>query len=74
MIRLHAAVRSVQGTVVATDAGSWRARAVLVATDPSSAARLLSLPAPTMRALTTVYLRAPDSPADGQGRRAAPRR
>jgi len=61
-VRLGAPVRSVTGQRVATDEGAWRAGAVVVATDPTTAAALCGLRAPVMRALTTVYFRAEHSP------------
>jgi phytoene dehydrogenase-like protein len=52
------------GTVV-TEGGEIRARAVIVATDPTTAARLLPmLPQPEMRALTTFYFGAQHAPVD----------
>jgi hypothetical protein len=39
---------------------------VIVAADPATAARLLGLPMPVMRGLTTFYLRAATSPAHGR--------
>ena len=56
-------VRSVEEETVTAEGGSWSARAVVVAADPSTAAELLGLPAPTMRASTAFYHRAPSSPA-----------
>lgn len=47
---------AVTGTTVRTAGGELRSRAVVVATDPGTAARLLpALPAPRMRAVTTTY-------------------
>jgi len=65
-ISLHTPVRAVHGTSVRTDDGTWHARAVVVAAGPTTSARLLDLPMPTMRSLTTVYLRASTSPALGR--------
>lgn len=66
VVHLGTPVSAVAGDRVDTAAGSWRADAVLVAADPVTAARLCGLPAPTMRALTTFWLRAPASPAGGR--------
>jgi hypothetical protein len=64
-IRLHTPVERLRGTTADTPSGPVRARAVLVATDPVSAARLLpELPAPAMHALTTVYHAAPEPPLE----------
>ena len=50
---------------VVTTAGEMRCRAVVVATDPVSAARLLpALPTPEMRGLTTFYFGADHAPLD----------
>ena len=65
-VRLTTPARVVQGTSVHTDGATWHARAVIVAADPTTAARLLSLPAPVMRGLTTFYLRAASSPGHGR--------
>ena len=43
-------------------ADELRARAVIVATDPVSAARLLDLPVPRMHAVSTIYHAAPSDP------------
>lgn len=64
-IRLRAPVERLRGTVAHTPSGPVRARAVLVATDPVTAARLLpELPLPGTHALTTVYHAAPEPPLD----------
>lgn len=64
-IRLHTPVERLPGTTAHTPGGTVRARAVLVATDPVTAARLLpELPAPAMHALTTVYHSAPEPPVE----------
>lgn len=65
-VHLHTTVDSVGSGRVDTADGSWRAGAVVVATDPGTAARLCGLPTPSMRSLTTVWLRAPESPAGGR--------
>ena len=62
-VRLATPVTSVQGGVVRSGAGEIRARAVIVAADPVTAAQLVGLPRPAMNALTTFYHRAPVSPA-----------
>lgn len=55
-VRLGVAAEAVTGTTVRTADGELRARAVVVATDPGAAARLLpSLTAPRMRSVTTTY-------------------
>jgi phytoene dehydrogenase-like protein len=62
-IRLHTPVERLTGTTAHTPSGPVRARAVLVATDPVTAARLLpELPPPVTHALTTVYHAAPEPP------------
>ncbi|GAB2865414.1 NAD(P)/FAD-dependent oxidoreductase [Actinocorallia aurea] len=76
-IHLSQRVERLDGTAVLTSAGRITARAVIVATDPRTAAALLpDLPAPRMHPLTTVYHAAPRSPAaepvlyvNGDGRR-----
>jgi phytoene dehydrogenase-like protein len=63
--RLHlgAPAASVASGLVRTSAGEVRCRAVVVATDPSTAATLLpGLPTPAMRALTTWYYSAATPP------------
>lgn len=61
-LQLGVAARQVSGQQVVTASGSWRARAVVVAADPTHAAELCGLPAPRLRALTTLYFRAERSP------------
>ena len=63
MVRLESPVSSVTDGRVRTEGGEVSARAVLVAADPVTAARLTGLPAPTMNSLTTFYHRATGSPA-----------
>ncbi|GLY86722.1 NAD(P)/FAD-dependent oxidoreductase [Actinoallomurus iriomotensis] len=64
-IRLHTPVERLSGTTAHTPSGPVRARVVLVATDPVTAARLLpELPAPVMHALTTVYHAASEPPLE----------
>ncbi|MBA2640477.1 MAG: FAD-dependent oxidoreductase [Nocardioidaceae bacterium] len=62
-LHLDTRVEHVSGTTVTTSHGQWRGTAVVVATDPRTAAGLCGLPTPGLRSLTTVYLRAPQSPA-----------
>ena len=51
--------------LVVTEGGELRARAIIVATDPTTAARLLPmLPRPEMNALTTFYFGAQKAPLD----------
>jgi protoporphyrinogen oxidase len=63
-VRLNTAVRAVRPGMLETDDGPWRARAVVVAADPSTAAHLLDLPPPVMRASTAFYFLAASSPAN----------
>jgi hypothetical protein len=59
-------VEAVRPGAVRADSGEIAARAVVVATDPVTAAALLpGLPAPRMYALTTLYHVASHSPAHG---------
>jgi hypothetical protein len=62
VLRLRTALRSVQAGVAATDAGTVRARAVVVACDPVTACVLTGLPRPELRALTTFYYHSPEPP------------
>ncbi|WP_433726102.1 NAD(P)/FAD-dependent oxidoreductase [Actinoplanes sp. CA-051413] len=56
---------SVSPGQVVTDGGELRCRAVIVATDPATAATLLPrLPVPDMRGLTTYYFGADQAPID----------
>jgi phytoene dehydrogenase-like protein len=56
---------SVGPGMVVTEGGEMRCRAVIVATDPATAATLLPrLPAPDMRGLTTYYFGADHAPID----------
>lgn len=67
-LHLGTAVRSVAPGHVVTDAGRVVARAVLVATDPGTAADLLpGLERPQMRAVTTWYHSAAATPAERTG-------
>ncbi|HEX2902748.1 MAG TPA: NAD(P)/FAD-dependent oxidoreductase [Jatrophihabitans sp.] len=61
-IQLSTPVTKVDGTVVHTEAGAFRGRAVLVATDPRSAAGLTGLPEPQLRSLTTFWFVADQPP------------
>jgi glycine/D-amino acid oxidase-like deaminating enzyme len=64
VLRTGRRVGAVRPGAVRVDGDELRARAVLVATDPTTAAALLpGLPAPAMHALTTVYHVAPAAPA-----------
>jgi phytoene dehydrogenase-like protein len=64
-IRLNAEVLAVDGHRVQTSDGTVAARAVIVATDPAAAGRLLpGLPVPGQRVLVTSYHAADEAPAD----------
>jgi phytoene dehydrogenase-like protein len=66
VLRCGRRVEAVRPGAVLTDGEEITARAVVVATDPVTAAHLLpGLPAPHMHALTTLYFVAPTSPARG---------
>ena len=60
-VRLGVRVHGVTGTSVRTDEGELAARAVVVATDPTTAGELTDVTAPRMKALTTFWY-APDEP------------
>ena len=63
-VRLHTPVRSIAGGMVRTDDAEIVARAVIVATDPPTAAELLpGLHVPPGRAVTTWYFVADGDPA-----------
>ena len=63
-IRLEIEVIAVGPTSVRTEEGTARARAVIVATDVSTAARLIpELPRPRWNSLTTFYHLAPQAPS-----------
>lgn len=79
-VQLGAPVETVaaHGGQVAVNAGgqTWRARAVVVATDPVTAARLTPLPEPVTKGLVTWWFEAPEPPSllplvavDGRPRR-----
>ncbi len=61
-LRLGTPVESVTGPTVRGPAGTLTGRAVLVATDPSTAAALTGLPRPRLRSLTTFWFSAERSP------------
>jgi len=66
VLRCGRRVEAVRPRAVQVDGGEIAARAVVVATDPTTAAALLpGLPAPRMHALTTLYHIAPTAPAHG---------
>jgi monoamine oxidase len=62
VLRCDTPVRALDGTAVRTDEGTLRARAVVVATDPLTAAELSGIPRPRMRGLSTYYHLAPEAP------------
>lgn len=61
-LHLGVKVESVQPGVVRTADGEITARCVVVATDPTTATRMLSLPAVQMRPLTTFWHVSPEPP------------
>jgi phytoene dehydrogenase-like protein len=65
-LHLGVEVREVRPGAVVTAAGTIRAAAIVVATDPGTAAALLpGLAAPRMNTVTTVYHAAPEPPVAG---------
>lgn len=75
-VRLNTPVQQVGADFVQTDDDRIAARAVVVATDPDTAGRLLETPTPAMKSLTTYWHTAPEPPtttrmlhldADGRG-------
>ncbi len=62
-VRLESRVEAVAGRTVQTAEGAMTADAVVVATDPLTAAALTSLPTPVTRGLTTFYHHVAESPA-----------
>lgn len=62
-VRLGQRVREVSGTSVRTDAGSWSARHVVVATGAAQAAELTGVPAPATKGVVTTWWSAPGAPA-----------
>ena len=82
-VRLHSPVTRVAGTaggpLVDTPTGALHPRAVVVATDPTAAGRLLSIRAPRMKGLTTYWFSTAEAPmaarllvVEGGGRGAGP--
>ncbi len=63
VVRLSSPVGSIGPGRVDTAGGTLRARAVVVASDPTTAARLTGTEPPLMRGLTTLYHRADTSPS-----------
>ncbi len=63
VLHLDTAALQVTGDRVVTDAGTVRAAAVVVATDPSTAERLTDVASPPLRGLTTFYHRAAEPPS-----------
>ena len=61
-VRLGVRVRGVTGSSVRTDDGELAARAVVVATDPTTAGELTPVAAPRMKALTTFWYAADEPP------------
>lgn len=62
-VRADELARSGTGWVVRSEAGTWRAGTVVVATDPVTAAGLTDRPAPTMRGLATWWFAPPVAPS-----------
>ncbi len=62
-IRVEGLARGGDGWTVRTDHGEVRARAVVVATDPTTAGDLIGLRVPTMKGLATWWFSTPDAPA-----------
>ncbi|MEP9364463.1 NAD(P)/FAD-dependent oxidoreductase [Nocardioides sp. CN2-186] len=78
-VRLDTRVTEVGAGVVATDGGSFHARAVVVATDPVSAGALTSVATPAMKGLRTWWFATEDRlghptflHVEGRGRQAGP--
>lgn len=61
-VQLEQPVRSVSGTTVTTDAGTWTARHVVVATGAAQAAGLTGIPAPSTKGVTTMWWSAAEAP------------
>ena len=61
-VRLETPARSVTGTSVATDAGTWTARHVVVATGAARAAELTGVAAPATKGVVTMWWSAPEAP------------
>jgi phytoene dehydrogenase-like protein len=62
VLRLGVRVEAVTGPTARSSAGPLTGRAVLVATDPATAATLTGLPRPELRSLTTFWFSAERSP------------
>ncbi len=62
-VRLGERVRTVTGTRVDSDAGTWTARHVVVATGAAAAAGLTDTPAPATKGVVTMWWAAPEAPA-----------
>lgn len=63
-VRLDSVVHSVGKYRARTDDDEWTGSALVVATDPGTAAELTSIQTPQMRGLTTYYHRVETSPAE----------
>ena len=61
-VRLGERVASVSGSTVTTDAGTWSARHVVVATGAAQAADLIGVPVPVTKGVVTTWWAAPDAP------------
>ena len=64
IVRLGREVTALHSDGVDTDGGRLNARAVVLASDPRTAAALLGRPEPTMRSVVTFYFDTVDSPLD----------
>ncbi len=63
-VHLNTPVTAVRAGAVDSAAGSWQARAVLVAAGPRASAHLIGTPVPQLHALTSFYHLAPQSPGN----------
>ncbi|PKH43526.1 Phytoene dehydrogenase-related protein [Nocardioides alpinus] len=61
-VRLGQPVQAVTGTAVTTDAGTWTARHVVVATGAAAAAELTGLAVPATKGVVTMWWAAADAP------------
>ena len=61
-VRLGQPATSVSGASVTTDAGTWTARHVVVATGAAQAAELLGMPVPPTKGVVTTWWAAPGAP------------
>lgn len=61
-VRLDEQVQAVTGTSVTTDAGTWTARHVVVATGAAQAAGLTGVPAPPTKGVVTMWWAAAEAP------------